>query len=179
MKVFSSIGGFKMAKSIGIKKTDILGEVIQNYPEVAPVFAKSGLHCIGCHVSAYESLEDGCLAHGMTKKDVDDLVKEANKRIAEYNKLPKMAFTKKAFIELGKRVGNKKFIKIVQVFGGEFDFSAADKKEKGDVLIEAKSESKTISVLALPQIERMLRGVEIDYDAKAEDFTANRTTLKK
>ncbi len=168
-----------MAKSVGLKKTDILGDVIGVYPEIAPVLAQAGLHCIGCHVSAYESLEQGCLAHGMSKKDVDDLVKAANKRINEYEKMPKMAFTKKAFAELEKRIGKSKFIRIAQVFGGEFDFQAADKKEKEEVAVEAKKNSKTISVLSIPRVERMLRGVEIDYDAKAKDFIAKRVEKKK
>ena len=39
-----------MAVVAGIKKTDLLGEIIDSYPEIAPVLAQSGLHCIGCHV---------------------------------------------------------------------------------------------------------------------------------
>jgi hybrid cluster-associated redox disulfide protein len=162
-------------KLIGIKKTDTLGSVIESYPEIAPVLAQAGLHCIGCHVSAYESIEEGCRAHGMSKKDVDDLVKNANKRIGEYEKLPKVTFTEKSVFELDKRLSKpkKKFARLVQVFG-EFDFEAMDKKEKEDIVIEASAGKKSVNILAAPKVERMLRGVRIDFDAKQNDFVAAR-----
>jgi hybrid cluster-associated redox disulfide protein len=37
---------------------------------------KHGLHCVGCHVSAFESIEEGAMAHGI---DVDALVADLNK----------------------------------------------------------------------------------------------------
>jgi hybrid cluster-associated redox disulfide protein len=39
---------------------------------------EAGLHCIGCHMSAYETIEQGCLAHGFSKKEIDDLIKKLN-----------------------------------------------------------------------------------------------------
>lgn len=172
-------GGFVVKKSfnanaVGIKKSDTLGEVIDKYPEIAPVFAQAGLHCIGCHVSGYESIEQGCLAHGMKKNGVDELLKEANKRIAEYEKMPMVSFTPKAVDELARRRGKKKFVRLMQIFGGEFDFESADKKEKEEAVIEVVSGKKPISVISPARIERMLRGVVIDYDSKQKDFVAKR-----
>ena len=155
-----------------VKKTDTLGDVINNYPEIAPVLASAGLHCIGCHVSVYESIEQGCLAHGMSVSDVDDLVDAANKRINAYENMPQVAFTANALTELIKRKGKSKFIKIAQIFGGEFDFEASDSKEKHVVQIDACFGSKAVIVLAEKRIERMLRGVKIDYDSKKKDFVA-------
>lgn len=43
---------------MSISKKTVLGEIINNNPEVVPVLASAGLHCIGCHVSSYESLEE-------------------------------------------------------------------------------------------------------------------------
>ena len=79
-----------------INKKDTLGQIMQNYPEVAPVLAKAGLHCVGCHVSAYESLEDGCLAHGLKEKDILDIIKKSNDVIKKVDSLPEISFTKKA-----------------------------------------------------------------------------------
>lgn len=172
-----------------IKKTDTLGDIVTNYPEVVPILASAGLHCIGCHVATYESLEEGCLAHGMNKKEVDELVKKSNTRIAEYEVMPKVVFTTNAVLELGKRLGkpSKKFVRIVHNFSGEFDFEATNDKEKTDVVVEAKvvdakaptekskgKETKSINILADKRIEKMLRGVEIDFDAKQKDFAAKR-----
>ena len=163
-----------MVKSIGIKKSDLLGGIMDDYPEVAPVLAQAGLHCIGCHVSGYETLEQGCLAHGMAKKDVGEMVKLANKRISEYEKMPKVTFTQKAIDELLKRKGSKKFVRLMQIFGGEFDFEAVDKKEKDEIQIDAATAKKSVSILSAKRIERMLRGVKINYDAKKKDFVAER-----
>jgi len=167
-----------IVKSAGIKKTDTLGAIIDSYPEIAPILASAGLHCIGCHVSAYESIEDGCRAHGMSKKDIDDLIVSANKRIFEYDKLPQVSLTEKSVIELDKRLSKSKpkgkFARLMQVFG-EFDFEAADKKEKEDIVIEAEANSKKVSVIVSLRVERMLRGVRIDFDAQQNDFVAQRT----
>ncbi|HOO96970.1 MAG TPA: DUF1858 domain-containing protein [Caldisericia bacterium] len=59
-----------------------LGDVIKKWPVSAEIFFKFGLHCIGCHISAYESIEDGAKAHGI---DPVELVKALNEAI---NKSP-------------------------------------------------------------------------------------------
>lgn len=68
-----------------IKKDMKIGDVLDKYPnkamELAMVMTKYGLHCVGCHVAAYETIEQGCLGHGMKKKDVDKLVDALNKVI--------------------------------------------------------------------------------------------------
>ncbi|MCX6803590.1 MAG: DUF1858 domain-containing protein [Candidatus Diapherotrites archaeon] len=174
MNLDSFIGGFVVVKANYVKKTDTLGEAINNFPEIAPVLAQAGLHCIGCHVSGYESIEQGCLSHGMSTKDVTALINQANARISEFEKMPIVTFTVSAAKELNKRLGNKKFVKITQVFGGEFDFEATNEKEKGDVLVPVTFEKKRITVLAGKKIERMLHGIGIDYDSKQKDFVAKR-----
>jgi hybrid cluster-associated redox disulfide protein len=51
-----------------------LGEVIQRFPQTVPVFGKYGIHCIGCSMSAFETIEQGARAHGIdVKKFVADL----------------------------------------------------------------------------------------------------------
>ncbi|NMD14365.1 MAG: DUF1858 domain-containing protein, partial [Caldisericales bacterium] len=42
-----------------------------------------GLHCIGCHISAYESIKDGAAAHGV---EVEKLIEALNKAINEPKK---------------------------------------------------------------------------------------------
>ena len=66
-----------------IKKDITIGELIQKYPETAETLMELGLHCIGCHVSAFESLEDGFKAHGMEDKEVDEAVKKLNEVIGK------------------------------------------------------------------------------------------------
>jgi hybrid cluster-associated redox disulfide protein len=56
-----------------------IGDVVQKYPGTFDVFTKFGLHCVGCHVAAWETIEQGAMAHGIT--DVDGLVKALNKAV--------------------------------------------------------------------------------------------------
>lgn len=59
-----------------ITKEMTIEEVVTQYPETMMVFMRHGLHCVGCHVSAYESIEEGAVAHGI---NVDALVSDLNK----------------------------------------------------------------------------------------------------
>ena len=63
-----------------INKKMKLGEVISKYPKTIEVFMKNGLHCVGCHVAAFETIDGGARAHGMKDKDIEDMVKELNKK---------------------------------------------------------------------------------------------------
>lgn len=56
-----------------------IGDVVQKYPETFDVFTRFGLHCVGCHVAAWETIEQGAMAHGIT--DVDGLVKALNEAV--------------------------------------------------------------------------------------------------
>lgn len=62
-----------------ITKEMTIEEVVTQYPETMMVFMRHGLHCVGCHVSAFESIEEGALAHGI---NVDALVLDLNKVVA-------------------------------------------------------------------------------------------------
>jgi len=68
----SGSGKLKVSKSM------TLGEIVQNFPHAGALLAEAGLHCIGCHISAFETLEQGCRAHGLSEKEIDDLVKKIN-----------------------------------------------------------------------------------------------------
>jgi len=62
-----------------ITKDMTIEDVVNQYPESMMVFMKHGLHCVGCHVSAFESVEDGEKAHGI---NVDALVDDLNKVVS-------------------------------------------------------------------------------------------------
>ncbi|MAE42534.1 disulfide oxidoreductase [Candidatus Woesearchaeota archaeon] len=66
-----------------ITKDMIIGEILQKNPETSEVFMELGIHCIGCHGGAFESLEDGLKAHGKTDKDVEEAVKKMNEIVGK------------------------------------------------------------------------------------------------
>jgi hybrid cluster-associated redox disulfide protein len=66
-----------------VTKDMTLGDVVQNYPGAAEIMLKYGLHCIGCHVASWETIEQGCRGHGMSDKDIKKLLDEINKSIKE------------------------------------------------------------------------------------------------
>jgi hybrid cluster-associated redox disulfide protein len=151
-----------------ISKEDNLKEAIAKNPETGYVLASSGLHCVGCHSAAYESIEDGCKAHGMDDEKIEELIKKANERIKVFDSLPKASFSKEALEQLEKRKEKSKFVRVIPVFG-EFDFDATNDKEKNDIFIDEK-----IRIIADKKVERMIRGTKIDFDKEIDDFTAQR-----
>ena len=66
-----------------ITKDTTIEEVVSQYPETTMVFMRHGLHCVGCHVSAFESIEQGAMAHGI---DVNALVADLNKVVSSRKK---------------------------------------------------------------------------------------------
>jgi len=61
-----------------ITKKTKLSELLGKNPEAAEILFEAGMHCVGCPMAMNETLEQGCLAHGMTKKQIDELIKRLN-----------------------------------------------------------------------------------------------------
>ena len=69
----------KNKKEKGKIRADMLiGDIIRSCPDSVGIMLSYGLHCVGCHVGAFETLEQGALAHGMSKKDIKNIVDEIN-----------------------------------------------------------------------------------------------------
>jgi len=66
-----------------ISKETTLGEIVAKHPRTAEVMLRFGLHCVGCHVATWETLEQGAKSHGLSDKQVNEMVEEINKVIAE------------------------------------------------------------------------------------------------
>ena len=67
-----------------ITKEMTIGDVVAKYPAVIEPLQEAGVHCVGCHVSYSESLEDGFKGHGMADEEVDAVIEKLNKAAAEY-----------------------------------------------------------------------------------------------
>ena len=73
---------------MAITKNMTIAEILHKHPECGQVMLNHGLHCVMCHASASETLEQGALAHGFTQEQVEELVKELNKAAAGQEKKP-------------------------------------------------------------------------------------------
>ncbi|MCA9477726.1 MAG: DUF1858 domain-containing protein [Nanoarchaeota archaeon] len=61
----------------------IIMDVARFYPEVVEVFMNYGLHCIGCHISGYETVEEGAMGHGIVGDEFENMMLDAKERIEE------------------------------------------------------------------------------------------------
>ncbi len=69
-----------------ISKEMTIGDAVNSHPETAFVMMKHGLHCVGCHVAAWETIEQGAMGHGMDDKGIKTMVDEMNKAVEMMNK---------------------------------------------------------------------------------------------
>ena len=62
-----------------ISKNTTIGELLNIYPEAAPILMEIGMHCLGCPSAQMESLEEAAMVHGL---DGDLLVEKINAAMA-------------------------------------------------------------------------------------------------
>lgn len=66
-----------------ITKNMIISEIVEKFPYLAEYIMDYGVHCIGCGIASFETLEEGFMGHGMTSEEIDLIVDELNKIIEE------------------------------------------------------------------------------------------------
>ncbi|HOG37786.1 MAG TPA: DUF1858 domain-containing protein [Candidatus Woesebacteria bacterium] len=58
-----------------ITKNILIGDLVANYPKLGRVLVEEyGLHCIGCMAAGMETLEQGAKVHGMSHKEIEEMV---------------------------------------------------------------------------------------------------------
>lgn len=61
-----------------VSKDTTIGEVLNMYPEIAPILMEVGMHCLGCPSAQGETLEEAAMVHGI---DADLLIEKINASI--------------------------------------------------------------------------------------------------
>ena len=69
-----------MSKITKITKITKLNELLDINPDAAKILFELGMSCVGCPMAMQETIEQGCLAHGMSKEDIEKLLKKLNKK---------------------------------------------------------------------------------------------------
>jgi hybrid cluster-associated redox disulfide protein len=71
----------KVTKAIKVTKDSNLAEVVYKNPEAAEVLIDYGLHCVGCAASSYDTVEAGAKVHGLSDKEIDEMIERVNEVI--------------------------------------------------------------------------------------------------
>src|SRR3989338_5214633 len=71
-----------------VKLDMTIGDVVEKYPETAEVMLGYGLHCVGCAVNPYETIEQGAMGHGMSKETIDSLLADINLAVTKQPDYP-------------------------------------------------------------------------------------------
>ncbi|MBL7191905.1 DUF1858 domain-containing protein [bacterium] len=62
-----------------ITRQTTIQQALEISPRTAEVFLKYGMHCIGCQVATWETVEETAFTHGI--EDIDTLVNELNQAV--------------------------------------------------------------------------------------------------
>jgi len=148
-----------------VTKDMTIGDIIKSYPEAVEIMLSYGLHCVGCQVQFWETLEGGCLGHGFDEEKINNLVKDINKVVQKvpegetFYATPKAA---KKIKEMAEKENKAAVLRIDVVAGGcagfqyNLDF---DKEKQSDVRIE----SQGIIFVMNSESEKLAKGAKIDY----------------
>ena len=143
----------------------MIGEIVKMHPECIEIMLKYGLHCVGCHANAYETLEQGTMGHGMTEEIFKNMLKEINEAIVDTSGkvltiTPKAAGKIKDL--LAKENKENHGLRIQVVPGGCSGFSyefAFDQEKKDDNVIDVEG----IKVYVDKESMSFLKGSLVDY----------------
>jgi len=154
-----------------ITKDTLIGDIVENHPEVVETLMGYGVHCVGCHVSPFESLEMGFKGHGMSDEEVEDAVSKLNEVIEKTkngkngssdNKIHLTQNAADKIKSLSKN-GSKKGLRVYVERGGcsgyTYEMEMVDDKKKGDLVFKEKGVNLFV---AKDSIDK-LKGSYVDY----------------
>jgi iron-sulfur cluster assembly accessory protein len=166
-----------------------IGQVFEQFPQkanqLAEVMTANGLHCVGCHVNVYETIEEGTMGHGMSKKELDALLTAMNKVLTQKEeKIEGIQLTKAAVAKVKELIKKEKKegmgLRVAMERGGCAGFNYMlyfDKKMAHDKVITQDG----VELLLQPESLERLQGTEIDYTdgLQGAGFKFNNPNAKK
>ena len=152
-----------------ITKEMTIGEVVSKYPAVIEPLQAAGVHCVGCHVSYSESLEDGFKGHGMTNEQVNEVIVKLNKAVEEYKgeEGKEFVITKKAAEKLIETLkeNNKEGsgLRVEIVPGGCSGFQYGLELDDNTTDLDLVIEEKGVRIIISKENMQFLKGAKLDY----------------
>lgn len=58
-----------------------ISEIAEKSSKAVKLLAMYGLHCTGCFLNTFDTLENGAKLHGMSDQDIDLMIEEINKEL--------------------------------------------------------------------------------------------------
>ncbi len=156
-------------KTVLVTKDMTIGDVIRTYPAAIEPLQDAGVHCVGCHVSYHETLEQGFKGHGMSDEEIKMVVENINKSIAEYGSMEAkdIIVTKKAAEKLMHilKENNKEGsgLRVAVVAGGcsgsQYGLELDDTVKGDDKVFEEKG----VKIIVSGEHMEFLKGSKIDF----------------
>lgn len=127
-----------------------IDEIFKKFPSKSPKLAQemtnTGLHCVGCSASTWETLEAGMYGHGMSDEAIDQLLDRLNKILEEKEDPDTVTITEKAAkkyneilneegkVGWGLRFGER----AAGCSGFEYFLDYSEKAKPGDLILESQ-----------------------------------------
>lgn len=159
-----------------VTRTIRIGELIEAYPHVVPVLREAGVHCVGCGVSAVETLEEGLEHHGRGDAEIDAIVARVAEAAAHPENTPQVdlsgvEITIPAAIKFGEVIRQRGKLGCalrISVIGAErsYRFEIDDTKRHDDQVLTIAGTRFYID----SDSRGALRGTRVDYSTDDGTF---------
>jgi iron-sulfur cluster assembly protein len=148
-----------------ITKDMTIGEAVEKYPQIVDTLTSFGVHCVGCHASTFESIEQGLMGHGKSSEEVEECVKKLNEAIKPQTNYDKITLTESAVKKLKEILPkeNKKALRVKIKAGGcsgfEYIFSLDVTPTDMDTVIIQDEVKVYVDKISMQKVS----GSQIDY----------------
>lgn len=153
-----------MPKTAKITPDMTLFEVLEKHPKMVEILQDFGLYCVGCHLSSFETLEQGVLGHGMDKKTLEQILAALNNALNDIKGIHLTRLAALKILELAEKenahppllrlkASNKK-----GVWTYAMDFAKLPKKSEKKLPFK-----EGVTLLLDPKSYENLKGATIDY----------------
>jgi|SRR3989344_1335012 len=152
-----------------ITKDMTIGDVVAKYPAVIEPLQSAGVHCVGCHVSYHETLEQGFKGHGMGDEEIDMVISKLNLAVEE-SKLDEgkdFIITNKAAQKLKEilKENNKEDsgLRVEVIPGGCSGFQYGLELDDSTTDMDLIFEDKNVKIIISKENMQFLKGIKLDY----------------
>ena len=152
-----------------ITKEMTIGDVVAKYPACIEVLQSAGVHCVGCHVSYWETLEQGFKGHGMSDEEVEIVIAKLNAAVQggkidegkEFIITNKAAEKLKEVLKENSKEGSGLRIELVP--GGCSGFQYGLELDNSTTDLDLIFEENGVKIIITKENMQFLKGAKLDY----------------